>query len=158
MRSENLRDAIARAARTLTLARALDLTAVVQLPSLTQHLLESACVMTLQEVLDLHPMATKWHNVVFHGLTRRAPCKASRECFVRTLSGTDIVLDDGDGDTLLAHLQRVVEEHDPVLLVVHDAHVDHSLAHSGLDRALVQRTLAELEPALLLHEEMARRH
>lgn len=157
LRAENLRDAIARAARTLTLARALDLTAVVQLPSLTQHLLESACVMTLREVLDLHPMATKWQNVVFHGLTRRAACRDSRECFVRSLSGVDIVLSDGgDGGTLLAHLQRVIEQHDPVLLVVHDAHVDHSLAHSGLDRGLVQRTLAELEPALLLHEELAR--
>jgi hypothetical protein len=150
----SVRDGIVQAARTLALAAELDMIAVVRLPWLSQHLIDTHCVLGLHEAAQLHPMISVWQNVAFHGAKVRRECRNADECFVRKLpsTSTDVVTSDRDS-SLLVQLQRIVSEHDPMLLIVHDF---PELDLSGV--AALHRAIQDLEPLHLLHQQQHQSH
>lgn len=177
---ENLRDLTARAAKTVLLAHLLNRTAILELPSLTQHLLDTECVLLLREFQDLHSMASMWLNVVVHGDGRLgAACKLGDACLSRLSprANIDIVADQTEPDkhvsdrleprgttwrpwpreakTLLHGLQLIADEIDPVVLSMHDA-FDLKSPHSGVDHASIGIVLAKIGPAELMRDEHAR--
>jgi hypothetical protein len=175
---ENLRDLTARAAKTIVLAHLLNRTAILDLPSLTQHLVDGECCLMLREFQDLHTMASMWLNVVVHVDGRLgAECERGDAACLARLSpraNIDIVMDQFEPDaritsrleprgtqwrawprdapTLRRGLEMIANDIDPVILSVHDE-IDLKSPTSGVDHASVGIALAKIGPAELMRDE-----